>query len=212
MLLKVCSALLPCCPSFHRDQINRFPMTNLLFIPLNLASLTTDSLVLAFDQLVNVVAFLFLFSSNLYGYVLRCSSLPSPHFLTSFSRSFLTEVSLLMELDVKPPSPLPATSSGPGLSCKFFNSVLAARKDEKLIFLYVARSDLLLLGYVIYQFFDKSHDSVHGVGYRFALVGILNAIFVHVFITRHFIVAFVFALLVASTVSTVSHCTHPRVY
>ncbi|GAA6012187.1 hypothetical protein JCM10207_002752 [Rhodosporidiobolus poonsookiae] len=63
--------------------------------------------------------------------------------------------------------------------------------------------DLLLLGYVIYQFVDDSHDSVHGVGWRFPLVGILNAIFVHTFVTGHFIVAFIFAILTASTVSTV---------
>lgn len=64
-------------------------------------------------------------------------------------------------------------------------------------------SDLLLLGYVFYQFFDKSHDSIHGIGYRFALIGVLNSIFVHTFVSKHFIVAFIFALLVASTVSTV---------
>ncbi|KAM0749644.1 hypothetical protein T439DRAFT_326525 [Meredithblackwellia eburnea MCA 4105] len=63
--------------------------------------------------------------------------------------------------------------------------------------------DLLLLGYVIYQFFDISHHATHGVGWRFALVAVLNAIFLHVFVTGHYIVAFIFALLVASTVSTV---------
>ncbi|KAI5478307.1 methionyl-tRNA synthetase [Pseudohyphozyma bogoriensis] len=63
--------------------------------------------------------------------------------------------------------------------------------------------DLLLLGYVIYQFFDASHDSIHGVGWRFALVAILNSIFLHVFVTGHYIVAFIFAILVASTVSNV---------
>ncbi|CEQ40667.1 SPOSA6832_02313, partial [Sporobolomyces salmonicolor] len=100
--------------------------------------------------------------------------------------------------------------------------------------------DILLAGFVIWQFFDASHDAIHGVGYRFALVGVLNSIFVsphalcllsgvsdrngsfpqassirrsslilyrdpqiHVFVTRHFIVAFIFALLVASSVSTV---------
>ncbi|BGP42051.1 hypothetical protein JCM10449v2_006053 [Rhodotorula kratochvilovae] len=61
----------------------------------------------------------------------------------------------------------------------------------------------LLLGFVIYQFFAPSHDVVHGIGWRFPLVGILNAIFVHVFVTRHYIVAFIFAILLASSVSTV---------
>lgn len=63
--------------------------------------------------------------------------------------------------------------------------------------------DLLLLGYIIYQFVDSSHDAVHGVGWRLALVGVLNAIYLHVFVTGHYLVAFIFALLVASTVSTV---------
>jgi hypothetical protein len=40
--------------------------------------------------------------------------------------------------------------------------------------------DLLLLGYVIYQFIDSSHDAIHGVGWRFALVGVLNGIMLHV--------------------------------
>lgn len=63
--------------------------------------------------------------------------------------------------------------------------------------------DLLLCGFVIYQFFDQSHDTVHAVGWRFALVGVLNAIFLHTFVTAHYIVAFIFALLTASVVSTV---------
>lgn len=73
-------------------------------------------------------------------------------------------------------------------------------------------TDLLLLGYVVYQcasrsgwreaaatrelttagaavshrFFDVSHDSIHGVGWRFPLVAVLNAIFLHVFVTGHY--------------------------
>ncbi|GAA6025495.1 hypothetical protein JCM11491_002839 [Sporobolomyces phaffii] len=107
-------------------------------------------------KVVNVLAFLFLFSSNLYGGL-------SPH--------------------------------GVGRETAF--------TPARYVFWTWSLIDFLLLGYVIYQFFDKSHDSVHGVGYRFALVGILNAIFLHVFVTRHFIVAFMFAILLASTVSTV---------
>ena len=63
-------------------------------------------------------------------------------------------------------------------------------------------SDILLLGYVIYQFFDDSAEAVHGIGWRFAIIGVLNAIFVHVFVTGHYIVAFIFAGLVAASVST----------
>ncbi|TNY22930.1 hypothetical protein DMC30DRAFT_348099, partial [Rhodotorula diobovata] len=60
----------------------------------------------------------------------------------------------------------------------------------------------LLLGFVVYQFFAPSREVVDGIGWRFALVGILNAIFVHVWVTRHYIVAFIFALLLASSIST----------
>jgi len=47
-----------------------------------------------------------------------------------------------------------------------------------------------------------AHSCPTGIGWRFALVGILNAIFVHVWVTRHYIVAFIFALLLASSIST----------
>ncbi|GAA6060239.1 hypothetical protein JCM10212_003479 [Sporobolomyces blumeae] len=107
-------------------------------------------------KVVNVLAFLFLFSSNLYGGL-------SPH--------------------------------GTGRETAF--------TPASYVFWTWTLIDFLLLGYVVYQFFDPSHDAIHGVGYRFALVGILNSIFIHVFVTRHYIVAFIFALLVASTVSTV---------
>ncbi|POY71653.1 hypothetical protein BMF94_5348 [Rhodotorula taiwanensis] len=63
--------------------------------------------------------------------------------------------------------------------------------------------DILLLGFVIYQFFDASNEGVRLVGWRFAIVGVLNAIFVHVFVSNHLIVAFIFACLVAASVSTV---------
>jgi hypothetical protein len=61
--------------------------------------------------------------------------------------------------------------------------------------------DILLLGYVLYQFVDSSHDAVHGIGWSFALLGVLNAIFLHVWRAQHYIVSFIFALLVAAVVS-----------
>merc|ERR1719487_1822575 len=62
--------------------------------------------------------------------------------------------------------------------------------------------DILLLGYVVYQFFDSSAGAIHGVGWRFPIIGVLNAIFVHVYVTEHYIVGFIFACLVAAAVST----------
>lgn len=63
--------------------------------------------------------------------------------------------------------------------------------------------NLLLAGYVVYQFFDHSHDAIHGVGWRFAAIGLLNSVFLHLFVRAHYVVAFVFAFLVFSSVSTV---------
>ncbi|GAA5992940.1 hypothetical protein JCM5350_007812 [Sporobolomyces pararoseus] len=107
-------------------------------------------------KVVNVLAFIFLFSSNLYGGL-------SPH--------------------------------GTGRETAF--------TPARYVFWTWSLIDLLLLGYVVYQFFDKSHDSIHAIGYRFALVGVLNSILIHTFVSRHFFVAFIFAILLASTVSTV---------
>lgn len=60
----------------------------------------------------------------------------------------------------------------------------------------------LLLGYVIYQFFDAGKNIiVDGIGWRFPVLAVLNAIYVNVWARVHYVVAFIFALLVSSTVS-----------
>ncbi|GAA6043856.1 hypothetical protein JCM8097_001190 [Rhodosporidiobolus ruineniae] len=107
-------------------------------------------------KVVNVLAFVFLFSSNTYGAL-------QPH---SYGRD------------------------------TYFT-------PADYVFYTWTIIDFLLLGYVIYQFVDGSHDTVHGVGWRFPLVGVLNSIFIHVFVSGHYIVAFIFALLLASSVSTI---------
>ncbi|GAA5912752.1 hypothetical protein JCM6882_005779 [Rhodosporidiobolus microsporus] len=107
-------------------------------------------------KVVNILAFVFLFSSNTYG-AFQPHSAGRETYFTPASYVFYTWTAI----------------------------------------------DLLLLGYVIYQFVDDSHDSIHGVGWRFPLIAVLNAIYVHVYVTRHFIVAFIFSLLLASSVSTV---------
>jgi len=61
---------------------------------------------------------------------------------------------------------------------------------------------LLLLGAIVYQFFDAGKRViVDGIGWRFPLLAILQAIYVNVWAHQHYIVAFIFALLVSSTVS-----------
>jgi hypothetical protein len=63
---------------------------------------------------------------------------------------------------------------------------------------------ILLLGYVIYQFFPQGKKTiVDGVSWRFPLLLLLNAIYVNVWSRGHYIVAFIFALLVSSAVSHV---------
>lgn len=61
---------------------------------------------------------------------------------------------------------------------------------------------LLLLGYVIYQFFPRGKRTIiDGISWRFPLLAVLTSIYVNVWVHQHYIVAFIFALLVSSTVS-----------
>jgi hypothetical protein len=61
---------------------------------------------------------------------------------------------------------------------------------------------LLLLGYIIYQFFPAGKKVIiDGVSWRFPLLLVLNAIYVNVWTHEHYIVAFFFALFVSSAVS-----------
>jgi len=61
---------------------------------------------------------------------------------------------------------------------------------------------LLLLGYIIYQFFPAGKRVIiDEVSWRFPLLLALNAIYVNVWTHQHHIVAFFFALLVSSAVS-----------
>jgi hypothetical protein len=63
--------------------------------------------------------------------------------------------------------------------------------------------DLLLAGYVVFQFFDQSSDIVNGIGYRFALVAVFNTVFLNLYATQHYIAGFIFAVLLSSSVSHV---------
>jgi hypothetical protein len=72
--------------------------------------------------------------------------------------------------------------------------------------------NLGLLGFVILQFFDAGYElAVEHVGWRFAIVGILNAIYAHLYATNHFVAAFILSLFLASAVSHVywSLRSHP---
>jgi len=62
---------------------------------------------------------------------------------------------------------------------------------------------LLLLGTIIYQFTSAHAKAVviDGISWRFALLTVLNAIYVNLWATHHYIVAFVFSLLVSSAVT-----------
>ncbi|KAI5476861.1 putative membrane permease [Pseudohyphozyma bogoriensis] len=62
---------------------------------------------------------------------------------------------------------------------------------------------LLLLGFVIYQFFDSAQPAVLGIGWRFALLGVLNAVFVHLWVQGLYLIAFIFSILVAASVSAI---------
>lgn len=61
---------------------------------------------------------------------------------------------------------------------------------------------LLLLGTIIYQFTASGKAVVvDGIGWRFPLLAVLNTIYVNLWSHQHYIIAFIFALLVSSVVS-----------
>ncbi|KAJ3571002.1 hypothetical protein NP233_g4040 [Leucocoprinus birnbaumii] len=61
---------------------------------------------------------------------------------------------------------------------------------------------ILLLGTIIYQFFPQGKRVIiDGVSWRFPLLAALNAIYVNLWATRHYIIAFIFALFVSSAVT-----------
>lgn len=61
---------------------------------------------------------------------------------------------------------------------------------------------LLLLGTIIYQFTETGHHTIiAGISWRFPLLAVLNAVYVNLWSTHHYILAFVFALLVSSAVT-----------
>jgi len=61
---------------------------------------------------------------------------------------------------------------------------------------------ILLLGTIIYQWFPGGKVIIiDGISWRFPLLGILNAVYVHLWSTQHYIVAFIFALFVSSAVT-----------
>ncbi|QRW21246.1 hypothetical protein RhiXN_06235 [Rhizoctonia solani] len=61
---------------------------------------------------------------------------------------------------------------------------------------------LLLLGFIVYQFTDNGKKTIiDGIGWRFPLLAIVNTVYVNVWTKGHYIVAFIFALFVSSTVS-----------
>ncbi|KAG1835611.1 hypothetical protein EV424DRAFT_1531474 [Suillus variegatus] len=61
---------------------------------------------------------------------------------------------------------------------------------------------LLLLGTIIYQFTAPGKKVIiDGISWRFPLLGILNAIYVHLWASQHYIFAFVFSLFVSSAIS-----------
>jgi hypothetical protein len=61
---------------------------------------------------------------------------------------------------------------------------------------------LLLLGTIVFQFTEPGKKVIiDGISWRFPLLGVLNAVYVNLWATQHYIVAFIFALLVSSTVT-----------
>jgi len=61
---------------------------------------------------------------------------------------------------------------------------------------------ILLLGTIIYQFFPSGKRVIiDAISWRFPLLALLNAVYINLWATHHFILAFVLALFVSSTVT-----------
>lgn len=61
---------------------------------------------------------------------------------------------------------------------------------------------LLLLGTIIYQFTENGHRTIiEGISWRFPLLAVLNAVYINLWTSHHYIIAFIFSLLVSSTVT-----------
>ncbi|EDR08906.1 uncharacterized protein LACBIDRAFT_192628 [Laccaria bicolor S238N-H82] len=61
---------------------------------------------------------------------------------------------------------------------------------------------VLLLGTIIYQFFPAGQAVIiDAISWRFPLLAIINAIYINLWATHHYVVAFIFALFVSSAVT-----------
>jgi len=61
---------------------------------------------------------------------------------------------------------------------------------------------LLLIGTMVYQFFPRGKAVIiDGISWRFPLLAVLTSIYVNLWASRHYVVAFIFALLVSSAVT-----------
>lgn len=71
---------------------------------------------------------------------------------------------------------------------------------------------LLMLGTIIYQFFDAGKAVIiDGISWRFPLLAVLNSIYINVWAKEHYIVAFVFSLLMSFTVTVSPLSSMPRI-
>lgn len=77
-----------------------------------------------------------------------------------------------------PPSG-PSISLGPPSSTLLFRLTRRMKQADSTERCRWGNYSVLLAGYVVYQFFEASHASIHAIGYRFALIGVLQAIFLH---------------------------------
>jgi len=69
----------------------------------------------------------------------------------------------------------------------------------------------LLGGFVIYQFFTPANDAViKGIHWNFVILGLLNAIWLSLWQTGHYILAFIEVLFVCSSVSYIYHVIRRR--
>ncbi|THV06724.1 hypothetical protein K435DRAFT_834045 [Dendrothele bispora CBS 962.96] len=84
----------------------------------------------------------------------------------------------------------------------YFNGKVTYITPAPWAFLIWSVIHILMLGTIIYQFFPHGKRVIiDGVSWRFPLLAVLNAIYVNLWASHHYIVAFIFALLVSSAVT-----------
>ena len=132
------------------------------------------------------------------------TSLSSSSFSGAISTACCTvspDMTLCCRVCPEPVRPLPPCTAGAPTKTSYLTPATYSFYVWTLI-------DLLLLGTVILQFFDAGFEPIiEGIGFRFAIIGVLNGIWVSLFHHGHYIVC---TILYRRTCSQLMHAIPGR--